>query len=187
MVARIMLIGVFAPSDFVTISATPESSNTARTGPPEITPVPSTAGFIRMFPEPKRPFISCGMVVPTIGTSMRLFFASSIAFLIASGTSSAFPVPNPTCPFLSPTTTSAAKRKRRPPLTTLATRLIVTTRSSISSLFGSMFVCIYVPPLSIKIQDLPHEQHLRLPLHVHDIDSLHDQTQLFYNLYLGHV
>src|SRR5699024_8225303 len=103
-----------------------------------------------------------------------------------SGTSTALPVPKPTCPFLSPTPTNAAKRKRHPPLTTLATRLIVTTRSSISSLFGSMIVCIYVPPLSITIQYMPHEQHLRLPLHVHDIDSIHDQTHLFYNLSLGH-
>ena len=52
-----------------------------------------------------------------------------MAFLIASGTSAALPVPKPTFPFLSPITTNAAKRKRLPPLTTLVTRLIVTTRS----------------------------------------------------------
>ena len=55
------------------------------------------------------------------------FLASSTAFLIASGTSLAFPVPTPTRPLRSPTTTNAAKRKRRPPLTTLVTRLIEIT------------------------------------------------------------
>src|SRR5699024_12173645 len=54
-VARMTLIGVFDPSDLVKISPTPESSITARTGPPAITPVPSAAGFINTFPEPKRP------------------------------------------------------------------------------------------------------------------------------------
>src|SRR4051794_4489775 len=41
----------------------------------------------------------------------------------------------PTLPSPSPTTTSAVKLNRRPPLTTLATRLMVTTRSS-SALFS---------------------------------------------------
>ena len=49
------------------------------------------------------------------------FLASCVAFLIASGTSRALPVPTPTCPFLSPTTTRAENLKFLPPLTTLAT------------------------------------------------------------------
>ena len=61
-----MLIGVFEPSDFVKISPTPANSNTARTGPPAITPVPSAAGFNKTLPAPKRPIISCGIVVPTM-------------------------------------------------------------------------------------------------------------------------
>jgi len=133
-VARIILIGVLEPRDLDVISATPANSSTARTGPPAITPVPGEPGFIRMEPAPKRPITSCGIVVPTIGTSTKFFLASSTALRIASGTSCALPVPKPTWPFLSPTTTSAEKRKRRPPLTTFATRLTVTTRSYNSSL-----------------------------------------------------
>src|SRR5690625_6830779 len=79
-----MLIGVFAPNDFVKISSIPANSRTARTGPPEITPVPSAAGFIKTFPEPNLPWISCGIVVPTIGTLIKLSFAFSTAFWIRS-------------------------------------------------------------------------------------------------------
>jgi hypothetical protein len=68
--------------------------------------------------------------VPTNGTVTKFFFALSIAFLIASGISAAFPVPQPTLPFWSPTTTSATNRKLRPPLTTFATRLSDTTFSA---------------------------------------------------------
>ena len=39
-VARTMLIGVFEPNDLLKISVIPANSNTARTGPPAITPVP---------------------------------------------------------------------------------------------------------------------------------------------------
>ena len=78
------------------------------------------------------------MVVPTIGTRMRFFFASSTPFRIDSGTSPALPRPTPTWPSPSPTTTTALKLNRRPPLTTFATRLIWTTRSSSVSLFGSI-------------------------------------------------
>src|SRR5690625_4064637 len=186
-VARIILIGLFDPSDFVKISPTPANSSTARTGPPEITPVPSAAGFNKTFPAPNSPTISCGIVVPTIGTSMRLFFASSIAFLIASGTSSAFPVPNPTCPFLSPTTTSAAKRKRRPPFTTLATRLIVTTRSSSSSLFGSMFCMKECPPLPIQTPLLLPLLLLPTQSPVRGTSNLHDQNRPICGLFPVHV
>src|SRR3989449_2771222 len=69
------------------------------------------------------------MVPSMMGTSRRLFLASSMALRIASGTSLALPSPKPTCPFWSPTTTSALKLKRRPPFTTFATRLMWTTFS----------------------------------------------------------
>src|ERR1700722_1156679 len=62
------------------------------------------------------------MVVPTIGTVIMCFFASSTPLRMASGTSPALPRPAPTRPLPSPTTTRALKEKRRPPLTTLATR-----------------------------------------------------------------
>jgi len=60
--------------------------------------------------------------------------ASSIAFLIASGTSLAFPVPTPTIPFLFPTTTKALNLNLLPPLTTLVILPMLTTTSSNSSL-----------------------------------------------------
>src|SRR5258708_11507707 len=67
--------------------------------------------------------MSWGMVVPTRGTVIMCFLASSTPLRMASGTSQALPSPAPTRPCPSPTTTSALKEKRRPPLTTLATRL----------------------------------------------------------------
>ena len=59
-------------------------------------PVPSEAGFKNTLPAPKCPVISWGIVEPTIGTSIIFVLACSTAFLIASGTSAALPVPNPT-------------------------------------------------------------------------------------------
>jgi len=47
----------------------------------------------------------------TIDTSTTFLVAACTAFLIASGTSFALPVPRPTLPFLFPTTTTAEKRK----------------------------------------------------------------------------
>src|SRR5437773_1297099 len=70
---------------------------------------------------------------------MRLFFAASIPFLIADGTSFALPTPKPTTPWPSPTTTSALKLRFLPPLTTFVTRLIETTVSLISSCDASTF------------------------------------------------
>src|SRR5579864_5027790 len=67
--------------------------------------------------------MSWGMVLPTMGTVIMCFLASSTPLRMASGTSPALPRPAPTRPCPSPTTTSALKEKRRPPLTTLATRL----------------------------------------------------------------
>src|SRR5699024_10400496 len=104
-VARMTLIGVFDASDVVNISPTPESSITARTEPPARTPAASAAGFINTFPEPSRPWSSWGIGEPTIGTTVKLILALSIASLMAPGTSLAFPVPKPRWPFLSPTTT----------------------------------------------------------------------------------
>ena len=46
--ARTVLIGLLVPSDLVRMSLIPESSITARIAPPEITPVPGAAGFIRI-------------------------------------------------------------------------------------------------------------------------------------------
>jgi len=124
-----MLIGVLEPIHLEIISEYPANSTTARTGPPAIIPVPCDAGLINTCPEPNLPSTSWGIVPWIFGTLIIFLLAASDAFLIASGTSFALPVPNPTRPFLSPITTNAAKRNLRPPLTTLVTRLIVTTRS----------------------------------------------------------
>ena len=72
----------------------------------------------------------------TTGTSTKFFLASSIAFLIASGTSAALPFPTPICPASSPTTTTALNLNVLPPLTTFATLLIETTFSFNSLLFS---------------------------------------------------
>src|SRR5205807_2551231 len=102
---------------------------TARIAPPERMPVPGAAGLRRTFAAPFLRRISCGIVVPTIGTVTRCFLADSTALRMASGTSPALPRPAPTRPFWSPTTTSALNEKRRPPLTTFATRFRWTTFS----------------------------------------------------------
>src|SRR5215469_11902867 len=57
------------------------------------------------------------------------FFACSMAFRMAMGTSRALPIPKPACPCWSPTTTSAEKLRFLPPLTTLVTRWMATTWS----------------------------------------------------------
>src|SRR5579875_1867871 len=129
-VAYTTLIGLGLPSDFVKISWMPASSSTARIAPPAITPVPGAAGLSSTRPAPVCIVTACGMVRSTIGTLINAFFAASTPLRIASGTSPALPIANPTRPFRSPTTTSALKLKRFPPLTTLATRLTRTTVSS---------------------------------------------------------
>src|SRR5918998_1039271 len=128
-VARTRLTEVVEPKAFVSTSLTPASSNAARTAPPAITPVPSEAGLSITDELSNLPKISCGMVVPRIGTSNISRLALSWPLEIATGTVFAFPRPTPTRPLPSPTTTRALKLKRRPPLTTLATRRISTTRS----------------------------------------------------------
>src|SRR6266550_3969075 len=77
------------------------------------------------------------MVEPVIEILTMFFLAISIPFLMAAGTSLAFPEPNPTRPFPSPTTTRALKLKFLPPLTTLVTRLMWTTLSIIPLSFLS--------------------------------------------------
>src|SRR4051812_43170218 len=123
----------------------PADSTTARTAPPAMMPVPSGAGFRSTWPAPNRPNTGCGTVVPLSGTRISDFFADSIPFLIADGTSFALPTPKPTTPRPSPTTTSALKLRFLPPLTTFVTRLIDTTLSLMSSCDGSMrsrvFMC----------------------------------------------
>src|SRR5438876_3633186 len=137
-VARTTLCGFADPSDFVRIFVIPAASTTARTAPPAMMPVPSDAGFSSTLPAPKFPTIVCGMVVPCSGTRIRFFFAASIAFLMADGTSFALPMPKPTTPRPSPTTTRALKLRFLPPLTTFVTRLIETTVSLMSSCDGSI-------------------------------------------------
>src|SRR3954469_17595066 len=117
----------------------PADSTTARTAPPAMMPVPSGAGLSSTWPAPKRPSTGCGTVVPLSGTRISDFFAASMPFLIAEGTSFALPTPNPTTPWPSPTTTSALKLRFLPPLTTLVTRLMLTTVSLRSSCDASIF------------------------------------------------
>src|SRR5690606_2861158 len=129
-----MLCGLLEPKDFATTSWMPSASNTARIGPPAITPVPGGAARSCTLPEPKRPNTSWCSVRPSrSGTRTMLRRACDVALAIASGTSRAFAEAWPILPLPSPTTTSAAKPKRLPPFTTLATRLMLTRRSMISS------------------------------------------------------
>src|SRR3954447_12975729 len=137
-VARTTLCGFADPSDLVMMLVIPADSTTARTAPPAMMPVPSGAGLSSTLPAPKLPTIAWGMVLPCSGTRIRFFFAASMPFLMADGTSFALPMPNPPTPRPSPTTTSALKLRFLPPLTTLVTRLIDTTLSLISSWLGSI-------------------------------------------------
>src|ERR1700731_4448217 len=74
-VARTVLTGLLVPSDLVIMSLTPDNSTTARIAPPERMPVPGAAGLSSTLAAPFFKRISWGMVVPTIGTGMRCFFA----------------------------------------------------------------------------------------------------------------
>ena len=49
--------GALEPNDLLKMFSIPASSNTARTEPPAITPVPSEAGFKTTSPAPERPTI----------------------------------------------------------------------------------------------------------------------------------
>src|SRR5512146_2996309 len=90
------------------------------------------------------------MVVPTSGTRTSDFFAASMPFLIADGTSFALPMPKPTTPWPSPTTTRALKLRFLPPLTTFVTRLIETTLSLMSSCDGSIRSRVRIPLLEFQ-------------------------------------
>src|SRR3954453_15411958 len=149
-VARTTLCGFAEPSDLVRMFAIPAASTTARTAPPAMMPVPSGAGFSSTLPAPKLPTIGCGIVVPCSGTRIRFFFAASMPFLIAEGTSFALPMPKPTTPWPSPTTTSALKLRFLPPLTTFVTRLIETTLSLMSSCDGSIRSRVRIPLLEFQ-------------------------------------
>lgn len=88
---------MFEPNDFESISLTPASSSTDLTGPPALTPVPSAAGLSKTLLAPLTPIASCGIVLSsTIDTLTTCLVAAWTAFLIASGTSFALPVPIPT-------------------------------------------------------------------------------------------
>src|SRR5437899_2409982 len=112
-VAMTTFTGFVLPSDFDRMSLMPADSTTARTEPPAMTPVPFDAGRSRTFAAPKSAVTGCGIVRSTSGTRMSCFFASAMPFVMAAGTSSAFPRPAPTCPRPSPTTTTAEKLKDR--------------------------------------------------------------------------
>ena len=93
-VALTMLCGLRLPSDFATTSPMPSVSNTARSGPPAMMPVPATAVRSTTLPAPKRPSMSWCKVRPSfIGTRIRPRLARSVALRIASGTSRALPAP----------------------------------------------------------------------------------------------
>src|SRR5688572_3412275 len=151
-VARTTLCGFAEPSDFVSTFWMPHASTTARTAPPAISPVPSGAGFSSTMPEPNLPTTWCGIVVPLSGTLIRFFFAASIPFLMAEGTSFALPTPKPTTPWPSPTTTRALKLRFLPPLTTFVTRLIDTTVSLISSCAASTFSRVRFIKATLELQ-----------------------------------
>ena len=90
-VAFAMLIGFVVPRLFASTLRTPPSSSTARTPPPAMTPVPSEAGRSITRAASNRPSTSWVIVEPCFGTVKMFFFASSTAFVIASGTSRALP------------------------------------------------------------------------------------------------
>ena len=85
------MIAFDEPSDFASTSCTPAASRIARAAPPAMTPVPGAAGFSSTRAESWRPTISWVIDEPANGTAKRFFFASSIPFWMAAGTSLALP------------------------------------------------------------------------------------------------
>src|SRR5712691_495569 len=121
------------------------------------------------------------MVVASTCTLRRFFFAASMPFLIAAGTSFALPVPNPTI-FTpgSPTTTSAEKLRFLPPFTTLVTRLIETTCSfrlrvpeSIRFVMGMIFLKLQ-SCFARRVGQRLHAAVIQIPAAVehHGVDAL---------------
>ncbi len=90
-VARATLIAFDEPSDFASTSWMPAASRIARAAPPAITPVPGAAGFSSTRAASCSPRITCVIVEPASGTAKKFFFASSMPFWIAAGTSLALP------------------------------------------------------------------------------------------------
>src|SRR5579884_261757 len=135
-VAQAMLMALAEPSDLPSTSRTPASSRMARTLLPATMPVPGEAGLSITSAAPSCARISCGIVPPTIGTSIRFFLAASPPLRIASGMARALPSPTPTWPLPSPTTTRALQLMVRPPWVVFWHLLVRTTRSSRLSVSG---------------------------------------------------
>ena len=123
MVALITLWAFEVPIDLATISLTPNTSQTALTGPPAIIPVPLDAALKTILPEPSLALTSWCIVLPSLkGICINFLLATSLAFLIASGTCLAFAWAIPILPAWLPTTTNAEKPNLRPPFTTFVIR-----------------------------------------------------------------
>src|SRR5438105_12890173 len=188
-VARTTLCGLADPSDFVRMFVMPAASTTARTAPPAMMPVPSGAGLSSTAPAPNLPTMRCGIVVPASGTRIRFFFAASMPFLMAEGTSFALPTPKPTTPWPSPTTTSALKLRFLPPLTTFVTRLIETTVSLISSCEASTFSrFLFIIPIGLELQTgfargVGHRLHA--PVVKEPVSVEHDALHTLFDQALG--
>ena len=103
------LCGFAEPKDLATTSWIPKTSQTDLMAPPAIIPVPAGAARKKTLPDPFFPFTSWCNVLPSFkGILIKLLFATSVAFLIASGTCLDLPCPIPIEPFWFPTTTKAA-------------------------------------------------------------------------------
>jgi hypothetical protein len=79
--ALIVAVAIFnfvrEPSDLDKMSFTPASSNTARTAPPAITPVPAVAGFKNTLAAPLTPVISCWIVRPSTKGILTIFLLAA--------------------------------------------------------------------------------------------------------------
>ena len=65
----------------------PKTSQTALTGPPAMIPVPFEAALSTILPDPSFAFTSWCIVLPSLkGICINFRLATSLAFLIASGT-----------------------------------------------------------------------------------------------------
>ena len=136
MVALITLWAFDVPIDFATISLTPKTSQTARTGPPAIIPVPFEADLKTILPDPSLALTSWWIVLPSLsGIWINFLLAISLAFFMASGTCFALAWAIPILPAWFPTTTRAEKPNLLPPLTTLVILFIWTSFSKMSSFF----------------------------------------------------
>src|ERR1051326_2011750 len=113
-VALTTLCGLAVPSDLVRMFWIPADSRIARTGPPAMRPGPSEAGLRRTLPAPYWPTVAWGMVVPFMAIFTMFFLAISMPFLMAAGTSLAFPEPKPPRPAPSPSQARALELKFLP-------------------------------------------------------------------------